>query len=144
MAKSNPNKTIETNESVAKFVNSIKDTGRRNDISALINLISENTGFEPKMWGSAIVGFGTYHYIYDSGREGDAPLTGIASRANAIVLYLTATFDKREELLAKFGKHKTSKGCIYIQKLEDIDKGILVKMVKNSIRYYQKKYPLKS
>ncbi len=93
------------------------------------------------MWGTSIVGFGSYHYKYESGREGDAPLTGLASRANAIALYLTANFDKREELLSEFGKHKSAKGCIYIQKLEDIDTGVLIKMVKNSIAYYRKKYP---
>ena len=90
------------------------------------------------MWGTAIVGFGSYHYKYESGREGDAPLTGIASRANSITLYLGSEFDKREELLSKFGKHKAGKGCIHIQKLEDIDTSILIKMVKNSIEYRKK------
>ena len=93
------------------------------------------------MWGTSIVGFGIYHYKYESGREGNAPLAGIASRANAITLYLASNFDKREELLSKFGKHKTGKGCIYIQKLEDIDTGILTKMVKNSIEHRKKQYP---
>ena len=135
------NKTTETENSVATFLTTIADDKKRTDVSAIIDLISKHTGFEPKMWGTGIVGFGSYHYKYESGREGDAPLTGIAARANAITLYLTSTFDKREELLSKFGKHKTSKGCVYIQKLEDIDTGILIKMVKNSIQYYQKKYP---
>lgn len=137
------NKTVETGNSVAKFLSAIKDKKRREDFSAIVDLIAENTGFEPKMWGTAIIGFGTYDYKYDSGREGTAPLTGIASRANAIVLYLSSNFDKREELLLKFGKHKTAKGCIYIQKLEDINSSILIKMVKNSIKYYKTKYPVK-
>jgi Domain of unknown function (DU1801) len=135
------NKTIETQNSVAGFLSNIKDEKRRNDCSAIINLITEHTGFEPKMWGTSIVGFGSYHYKYESGREGDAPLTGLASRANAITLYVTANFSKREELLSKFGKYKTDKGCIYIQKLEDIDTGVLIKMVKNSIEYRKKQYP---
>lgn len=135
------NKTTETKASVAAFLKTIKDPKRRSDCTTIIGLITESTGLEPKMWGTSIVGFGSYHYKYESGREGDAPLTGIASRTNAIVLYLVSVFDKREELLAKFGKHKTSKGCIYIQKLEDIDTGILLKMVKNSIAYVRKKYP---
>ena len=135
------NKTIETQNSVAGFLTTITDGKKREDLLTIIDLITKNTGLEPKMWGTAIVGFGSYHYKYESGREGDAPLAGIASRVNAITLYLTSEFDKREELLSKFGKHKTSKGCIYIQKLEDIDTGILTKMVKNSIEYRKKQYP---
>lgn len=135
------NKTTETKASVAKFLTTIKDEKRRKDCSALIDHIAGQTGFEPKMWGTSIVGFGSYHYKYESGREGDAPFTGLASRSNAIVLYLSSEFDQREELLKKFGRHKTSKGCIYIQKLEDIDKNVLTTMVKNSIKYYAKKYP---
>jgi hypothetical protein len=133
-------KTIETNDSVPNFIASIKDGKRRKDVSAIINLISEHSGFKPKMWGTSIVGFGAYHYKYESGHEGDAPLTGLASRANAIVLYLSANFEDREELLQTFGKHKTGKGCIYIQKLEDIDPGILIKMVKNSIKHMSTLY----
>ena len=135
------NKTTETTSSVPVFLKTIKDGKKRKDISVIIELITKHTGLEAKMWGTSIVGFGSYHYKYESGREGDAPLTGIAARANAIVLYLVSVFDKREELLAKFGKHKTDKGCIYIQKLEDIDTGILIKMVKNSIAYRKKQYP---
>jgi len=135
------NKTTETRASVPGFLKTIKDDKKRKDISAIIELVTKHTGLEPKMWGASIVGFGSYHYKYESGREGDAPLTGIAARANAIVLYLVSVFDKREELLAKFGKYKTDKGCIYIQKLEDIDTAILIKMVKNSIAYRKKQYP---
>ncbi len=134
------NKTVETNNSVADYVKAIPDEKRRNDCSAIIDLMTKHTGFEPKMWGPAIVGFGTYHYIYESGREGDAPLAGMSSRVNAITLYLGSKFDKREELLSKFGKYKISKSCIYIQKLEDIDIGVLTKMIKNSIEY-SKKHP---
>jgi len=136
------NKTIETQESVADFLMTIKDEKRRHDCSAIIALITRHTGLEAKMWGTGIVGFGTYHYKYESGREGTAPFAGIASRVNAITLYVAANFNKREELLSKFGKYKGSKGCIYIQKLEDIDTGILIKMVKNSIEYFRKKYPV--
>ena len=138
MAKAN--KTIETKASVAGFLKTIKDEKRRKDCSAIIALITKHTGFEPRMWGTSIVGFGSYHYKYDSGREGDAPLTGIASRANAITLYLGSSFDKREELLLKFGKHKVSGGCIHVQKLEDIDTIVLIKMVKNSIAFRKKEH----
>ncbi|MDP4262314.1 MAG: DUF1801 domain-containing protein [Bacteroidota bacterium] len=135
------NKTTETQNSVARFLKTIKDEKRRKDCSAIIDLVTEHTGLEPKMWGTSIVGFGIYHYKYESGHEGSAPLTGIAARANAITLYLGSDFDQRDELLSKFGKHKTGKGCIYIQKLEDIDTGILARMVKNSVKHRKKQYP---
>jgi hypothetical protein len=135
------NKTIETQASVAEFLTAITDDKKRKDFSVIIELITKQTGLEPKMWGTSIVGFGSYHYKYESGREGDAPLTGIASRANAITLYLGSNFDKREELLSKFGKHKIGGGCIHIQKIEDIDTGILIKMIKKSIAHRKKQHP---
>ena len=135
------NKTVETKNSVPAFLKKIADGKKRKDCTAIVDLIAEHTGLAAKMWGPGIVGFGSYHYKYDSGREGDAPLTGLAPRANAITLYLGANFERRDELLSKFGKHKTSKGCVYIQKLEDIDTGILIKMVKASINHTRKKYP---
>jgi hypothetical protein len=135
------NKTIETQESVAGFLTTIKGEKKRQDFSEIIDLITKHTGFEPKMWGTSIVGFGIYHYKYESGREGSAPLTGIAARANSITLYLGTKFENSEELLSKFGKHKISGGCIHIQKLEDIDTGILIKMVKNCIKHRKKLYP---
>lgn len=135
------NKTTKTQNSVSGYLSAIKDAKRRKDCVAIIDLITKQTGLKPEMWGTSIVGFGSYHYKYESGHEGDAPLTGIASRANAIVCYLSANFEKRDELLAEFGKHKTGKGCIYIQKLEDIDQGILAKMVKNSVKHVKSLYP---
>jgi hypothetical protein len=138
MAKS---KTTETKKSVIEYLNTIQNEDKRKDCSKIIRLIKKQAGFEPKMWGTSIVGFGSYHYKYESGREGDAPLIGIASRTNAITLYLSSNFDKREQLLSKFGKHKTGKGCIYIQKLEDIDTSILAEMVKYSIDHKKKQYP---
>jgi len=134
------NKTVETEASVAAYLKTISNEKKRKDFSAIIDLITEQTGLEPKMWGTAIVGFGSYHYKYESGREGDAPLTGIASRASNITFYLGSGFDKKDELLAKFGKHKISGGCIHIQKLEDIDTAILKKLVKNSVAYRKKEH----
>ncbi len=131
------NKTVETKASVTKYLATIKDESRRKDFSTVIDLISKKTGLDPKMWGTAIVGFGSYHYKYENGREGDAPLVGIASRANSITFYL-GDFDNKEELLAKFGKYKMGKGCIHIQKLADIDTGILTKMVKNAVERRKK------
>jgi hypothetical protein len=138
MAKAN--KTTETKASVAGFLKTIKDEKRRKDCSAIIELITKHSGLEPKMWGTSIVGFGSYHYKYETGREGDAPLTGIASRANSITFYLGSSFDKREELLLKFGKHKVSGGCIHVQKLEDIDISVLIRMLKNSIAHRKKEH----
>ncbi len=132
------NKTVETKNSVSGFLKKISDEKKRKDCLAIVDLIYAETGLEAKIWGTNIVGFGSYSYKYDSGREGDAPLAGFASRAKDIALYLSANFNKREELLLKLGKHKTGKGCVYIQKLEDIDTGILKKMFKNSIEHKKK------
>jgi hypothetical protein len=93
------------------------------------------------MWGTAIVGFGSYHYKYDSGREGDAPLAGIASRANGIVLYISCKFENSDALLKKFGKYKMSGGCIYIRQLADINPGVLTTLVKKGIAQKKKEYP---
>lgn len=132
------NKTEETKASVAGWLRKIKDTKRRKGCAAVIDLFKAETGLEPKMWGTAIVGFGTYHYKYESGREGDSPLIGMANRANAIVLYLGSEFEKRDELLAKFGKYKVSGGCIYIKSLEEVSKPVLCKMIKNSLKHTKK------
>jgi hypothetical protein len=133
------NKTVETENSVAKYVATIKDERRRKDFVTLIDLMSKSTGFEPKMWGTAIVGFGSYEYKYESGREGSAPLAGMSSRANAISLYLSV-FDGREKMLETMGKHKTAKGCVYIQKLEDIDTAVLAKIVKEAVKQRKKNH----
>lgn len=135
------NKTAETDNSVANYINNIADENRRNDCLGIIQLIKKQTGFEPKMWGTSIVGFGSYHYKYNSGHEGDAPLVAFASRANAIVLYASCNFDEKQSLLENFGKHTTGKGCIYIKKLADVNTDVLSKLVKCSVEYLQKKYP---
>ena len=135
------NKTIENTNSVAEYLGNITDEKKRRDCTEIVELIKTSTGFEPRMWGTGIIGFGTYHYKYDSGREGDAPLAGLASRANAIVLYLAASPEQREQFLQKLGKHKTSKGCIYIKNLEDIDTKVLGKMALNSVKYLKQIYP---
>lgn len=140
MAKQN--KTTENETSVPDFISSIKNEKKRLDFSKITDLMTRETGFEPKMWGTAIVGFGSCHYKYESGREGDMPLTGLAARVNSITLYLSSKFDQREELLAKFGKHKSSKACIYIQKLEDIDIAVLAEMIRNSMEHTRKQYPV--
>jgi len=116
-------------------LNQIEDEKKRLDSIELISLITAETGFPPIMWGTGIIGFGSYQYKYESGREGTAPLVGIAARKNAISLYLSANFNNREALLSELGKHEVGKGCIYIKQLKDIDKTILGKMIQHSIAH---------
>ena len=121
------NKTTENENSITEYINAINDEVKRKDTSALVSLLQEQTGLPPKMWGAAIVGFGSYHDKYESGREGDAPLIGLSARANAITLYL-GSFEQKEELLKQLGKYKEGKGCVYIKKLADINTEVLGKM----------------
>lgn len=135
------NKTTENNLSVIDFLNTVTDETKRKDCFNLSDTIAETTGFTAKMWGAAIVGFGRYHYKYESGRAGDAPLVGFSPRKDAIALYFSSDFNNREELLAKFGKHKTGKACVYVKKLSDIDVEVLKEMVTNSVAKISSLYP---
>ncbi|WPU95024.1 DUF1801 domain-containing protein [Mucilaginibacter sabulilitoris] len=135
------NKTTETTASVADFLNSVTDETKRKDSFRLVEIMEEQTGFKAKMWGPAIVGFGSYHYKYDSGREGDAPLAGFSPRKAEISLYLYQDFEEKQKLLVNFGKHKTGKGCIYIKKLQDIDETVLRQLIASSVNYMNNKYP---
>ncbi len=134
------NKTTETTASVSRFISSIKDETKRKDSISLIELIKKQTGYEPKMWGPSIIGFGSYHYKYESGREGDSLLVGFSPRTSALTLYLSGNFDQREELLEKLGRHKTGKGCIYVRKLDDIDIGVLQLMITNHLNHIRNLY----
>ncbi len=134
------NKTTETTASVTDFINAIKDEVKRRDSLLLVELMKKQTKTDPKMWEPSIIGFDTYHYIYESGREGDAPLVGFSPRAAALTIYLSGHFDKRDELLEELGKHKTEKGCVYIKKLEDINIPTLEKMIVNHIKHIKKLY----
>lgn len=134
------NKTTENENSVTDFINSVEDETKRNDSFRITDIMQEQTGLEPKMWGPAIIGFGTYHYVYESGREGDMPLVAFSPRKQSITLYLVSNFPGRDALLKKFGKHTTSKACIYIKKLADIDIEILKQMIKTSVEYMKNKY----
>ena len=138
MAKAN--KTVETEASVDDFLATIKDTTKRKDCSSIIALIAQETKYEPKMWGPSIVGFGSYHYVYESGREGDAPLVGLASRASSITFYIGSDYAKQAELEAKLGKHKKSGGCLHIAKLADVDQKTLITIIKNSIAQRKKEH----
>ena len=134
------NKTTQTTASVEGYIERIADEKKQADVAAIIQLIAGHTRLEPAMWGPAIVGFGSYSYQYESGREGTAPLAGISARANAITLYIGSEFDNREKLLAALGKHKLGGGCLYIQKLEDIDTAVLLEIIENSIARRKKQH----
>lgn len=135
------NKTTETENSVTDFISLVENEVKRNDSFKIIEIFKNLTGFEPKMWGPSIIGFGSYHYKYESGHEGDAPLAGFSPRKEAIVLYFSSSYEKREELLEKLGKHKSSKACVYIKKMEDIDIEILKEMITRSVRHVKSIYP---
>jgi len=137
------NKTTETQQSVTDFINAVENEAKRNDAFELVKIMQETTGFEPKMWGPSIIGFGRYHYKYDSGHEGDAPLAAFSPRKAATTVYFYLPEENRDELLSKLGKHKSSKACIYINKLADIDIEILKKIILLSIEFTQKLYPQK-
>ena len=138
------NKTTETNSSVTEFVNKVENEVKRNDSFKLIEIFKSLTGFEAKMWGPTIIGFGNYHYKYESGHEGDAPLAGFSPRKDSLVLYFASEYENREVLLSKLGKHKSSKACVYVKKLSDIDLKVLEIMIVNSMTYATKLYPSKS
>ena len=135
------NKTTETNNSVSDFLNAIADEARRTDAFALSALLEEQTGLPPKMWGASIVGFGSYHYVYDSGREGDSPLVGFSPRAAAFSVYISGDFPQKEALLQQLGKHKMSGGCLHIKKLSDINTDILRQIITLHVAYMRETYP---
>jgi hypothetical protein len=135
------NKTKPTKLSVAVFIDALTDQTKRADARTLVKLMQSATGEKPKMWGPSIIGFGSYHYTYDSGREGDMPLVGFSPRKAATVLYIQARSSANQPLLAKLGKHTTGKGCLYIKKLSDVDQKVLEEMVVKSVAAMRAKHP---
>lgn len=134
------NKTLATKASVGAFVDKIADPAKRADAKALVKLMQKATGEKPAMWGPSIIGFGSYHYVYESGREGDMPLVGFSPRKAATVLYVRAGTPGTEALLAKLGKHTAGKGCVYVKKLADVDEAVLEKLVAKCAADMLKKY----
>jgi hypothetical protein len=127
------NKTKPTQVSVAAFIDALTDDTKRADAKALVKLMQNATKEKPKMWGPSIVGFGSYHYKYDSGREGDMPLIGFSPRKPATVVYGIMGFSDSEPLRDKLGKHTTGKGCVYIKKLADVDSKVLEALILKSV-----------
>ncbi|MBT9500714.1 MAG: DUF1801 domain-containing protein [Burkholderiaceae bacterium] len=134
-------KTKPTETSVKAYVDAIPDAARRADCLTLIELMSRATGSEPRMWGSSIVGFGSYHYRYASGHEGDAALIGFASRKSDLTLYITPGFDVYQHLLARLGKHRVAKCCLYLKRLADIDLEVLGELIEQSVREISARHP---
>jgi hypothetical protein len=132
-------KTKPTTNSVSKFLAAIPDANRRTDCQSIADMMAKATKKEPKMWGSSIVGFGDYHYVYESGREGDWFMVGFSPRKKDISVYLMGGLEHQADLLAKLGKHKTGKGCLYINRLTDIDLDVLTAMIKAAVTKLKKK-----
>jgi hypothetical protein len=133
-------KTKVSKASVEKFLNSVKDEQKRKDSFKILEMMKKITKEEPKMWGPSIVGFGSYHYKYASGHEGDMCIAGFSPRKEALTIYLVPGFQKNKSLIQKFGKYKTGKSCLYIKKLADVDLKVLEKLISDSYKYMMKKY----
>ncbi|MCC6510413.1 MAG: DUF1801 domain-containing protein [Pirellulaceae bacterium] len=134
------NKTKATDVNVDDYIAAITDEGQRQDCEALVKLLGKVTKLKPKMWGPSIIGFGSYHYKYDSGREGDMCLTGFAARKSELVVYLVAEGPDQQALLAQLGKHRMGKSCLYFRKLSAIDTSVLEKLVRGSVAEIKRRY----
>ena len=136
-------KTKENDNSVITFIEAVENVKKREDAYQLLDIFTETTGYQAKMWGTSIIGFGAYHYKYASGHEGDAPLVGFSPRKAKISLYFATNEPTREELLKDFGKHTSGKACVYINKIADINIEILKALINESMRFLREMYPNK-
>ncbi|KQN96019.1 DUF1801 domain-containing protein [Paenibacillus sp. Leaf72] len=134
-------KTKETDNSVIAFIEEVENIKKREDAYKLLDLFTETTGLPAKMWGPSIIGFGSYHYQYESGHAGDAPLVGFSPRKAKISLYFATGDTHREVLLLQLGKHTAGKACVYINKVADIDTGVLKALIRQSIQFLKETYP---
>ena len=133
-------KTGKNRASVQEFLASVENEKRREDARVVLKLMREVTGEKPTMWGPSIVGFGSYHYRYASGREGDWMLTGFSPRKQALTLYIMGGFPRHEHLMKELGKYRTGKSCLYVNKLEDIDLDVLRRLVSDSVDHMRRAY----
>lgn len=134
------NKTTATDASVEAYIDKVASDEQRADCRALIKLLGKATKTKPRMWGPTIVGFGSYHYQYDSGREGDSCVVGFAARGKQLAIYLVASGPKQAQLLTKLGRHKMGKACLYIRRLGDVDVKVLEQLVADSIAEVRRRY----
>lgn len=128
-------KTRAGDASIDAFLDGVADEGRRAETRTVMGIMREVTGEAPRMWGDSIIGFGSYHYRYESGREGDWFLTGVSPRKSALTVYIMAGFDRYEELMARLGKHGSGKSCLYIKRLADVDLDVLRDLIDRSVRH---------
>ena len=133
-------KTQPTDESVERYLEGIEDPQQKDDCRRLLALMRRATGEAPKMWGDALVGFGEYHYRYDSGREGNWFLTGFAPRKGKLSIYVTAGFERYDHLMAVLGTYKTGKSCLYLKRLDDVDLTVLEELIGQSARHMADRY----
>ncbi len=133
-------KTKKNDANVKEFIDAIDDEIKRDDCRKILEMMRKAIKCEPRMWGASLVGFGEYHYKYDSGREGDWFRTGFSPRKQNITIYIMNGCDRYEELLSKLGKHSTGKSCLYIKRLSDVDTKVLNELIIESVRYFEKKY----
>lgn len=131
-------KTKENDASVEAFLDAVPNERKRADSYAIVKMMKEITGEEAKMWGTSIVGFGKYHYKYESGREGDMPIVGFSPRKQNLTLYIMPAFSEFESLREKLGKHKLGKVCLYINKLDDVDQDVLREIIRHSVEFMSK------
>lgn len=139
--KKSENKTQATRASVAAFIDAVADAEQKKDAKTIAALMQKHTGEKPAMWGPSIIGFGSYSYKYDSGREGQMCRIGFSPRKGQTVLYMINGYENAPELMAKLGKFKTGKSCLYVKKLSDLNMPILEELVVRSLKYMDKKYP---
>ena len=137
------NKTRGTMASVAQYLNGIENPQRRADAKKVAAMMRKATGKRAKLWGTSIVGFGTYHYKYESGREGDSMLVGFSPRKQNLVVYIMPGFKEFTALMNKLGKYKTGKSCLYLNKLDDVDVAVLEKLIWQSVKVMRKRYNVK-
>lgn len=135
-------KTKETEDSVIAFIEAVETEKKREDAYKLLDVFTEETEYNAKMWGPSIIGFGSYHYKYQSGHEGDAPLVGFSPRKAKISLYFATGNEEREHLLKTFGKHTSGKACVYINKVADIDVDVLKALIHQSVKFLRETYPM--
>lgn len=136
------NKTQATDVDPADFIAAVEHPTRRADAETLLEMMTRVTGCEPKMWGPSIVGFGRYHYTYDSGREGEFMLTGFSPRKSNLVLYVMPGYEDKQDVLGRLGKHSIGKSCLYINKLADVDLGVLEEIVATGVEEMRERYEI--
>jgi len=133
-------KTKRNDASVQEFLDAVSDEVKREDSYRVLNIMSEITGEDAVMWGPSIVGFGSYHFVYASGREGDWMRTGFSPRKQALTLYIMSGFGRYEELLSRLGKYTTGKSCLYIKRLSDVDESVLRELIESSCSHITTRY----